>query len=147
MISLHSGGSLYLPKLGLISPEKTLRVVLLPIPFWPSKPKTVPGEGIGRRKSLKLFSPKRWLQSFSSSSGKLTMLIAWKGHFLTQMPHPLQSVSEIIALSPSTLIASTRLRTIGQKCTQSWLHFFVLHLSVFNTASRVISKRPLLEFN
>ena len=75
------------------------------------------------------------------------MDIALKGHFLTQMPHPLQRVSEMMALSPSTLMASTRLRTMGQKLTQSWLHFLTLHLSVSNTASRVIGKRPLLEFH
>src|SRR5665648_486019 len=115
-----------------MSPEKTLSVVLLPIPFCPSKPSTVPGDGIGRRKSLKLLALKRWLQSFSSSSGKFTILMALKGHFLTHIPQPLQRVSAITALSPSTLIASTLLRTIGQKCTQSRLHFLTLHLSVSN---------------
>jgi hypothetical protein len=88
---------------------------------------------------LKVFSPKRWLQSFSNSSGKFTMLMALKGHFLTHMPHPLQSVSAMTALFPSTLIASTRLRTMGQKLTQRWLHFLTLHLSAFNTAILVIA--------
>ena len=142
MISGHSGGLSNSPKFGLKSPAKTFNVVLFPIPFCPSKPKTVPGEGMGKRKSLKLLALKRWLQSFSSSSGKLTMLIALKGHFLTQIPHPLQSVSDMMALLPSTRIASTRLRTIGQKLTQSWLHFLTLHLSVSNTAIRVIGKLP-----
>jgi hypothetical protein len=66
--------------------------------------------------------------------------MALNGHFLTHMPHPLQSVSDMTALFPSTLIASTRLRTIGQKLTQSWLHFLTLHLSVSNTAIRVMAK-------
>jgi len=66
------------------------------------------------------------------------MLIALKGHFLTQIPQPLHSVSTITALFPSTRIASTRLRTIGQKLTQSELHFLTLHFSSFNTAIRVI---------
>jgi hypothetical protein len=79
----------------------------------------MPGEGVGNLKSLKLFALKRWLQSFSSSSGRLTMLMAWKGHFLTQMPQPLHSLSEITALLPSIRMASTRLRTIGQKLTHS----------------------------
>jgi hypothetical protein len=73
---------------------------------------------MGKRKSLKLFSLKRWLQSFSSSSGRLTMLMALKGHFLTQIPQPLHSTSDMTALFPSTLMASTLLRTIGQKLTQ-----------------------------
>jgi hypothetical protein len=105
---------LNLPKFGFISPEKTFSVVVLPIPFCPSKPSTVPGDGMGKRKSLKLFSLNRWLQSFSNSSGKLTTVMALKGHFLTQIPQPLQSDSDMTALFPSTLIASTRLRTIGQ---------------------------------
>ena len=107
-----------------MSPEKTLSVVLLPMPFCPKSPRTVPGDGMGSRKSLKLFSPKRWLQSFSSSSGRLTMFMALNGHFLTQIPHPLQSVSDMTALFPSTRMASTRLRTIGQKFTQSMVAFF-----------------------
>jgi hypothetical protein len=66
------------------------------------------------------------------------MLMALKGHFLTQMPQPLQSVSDMTALFPSTLMASTRLRTMGQKLTQSWLHFLTLHLSWSSTAIRVM---------
>jgi hypothetical protein len=42
------------------------------------------------------------------------MDMALKGHFFTHMPHPLQRVSDMIALLPSTLMASTLLRTIGQ---------------------------------
>ena len=118
-----------MPKLGLISPERTLRVVLFPIPFWPSKPKTVPWEGIGSLKSLKAFSPNLWLQSFSNSSGKFTIEMDLKGHFLTQMPHPLQSFSEIRILLSSNRIASTLLRTIGQNFIHNWLHFLGLHLS------------------
>ena len=70
------------------------------------------------------------------------MLMALKGHFLTQMPQPLQSVSAMTALFPSTLIASTRLLTMGQKFTQSELHFLTLHLSSLSTAIRVMTKRP-----
>jgi hypothetical protein len=47
------------------------------------------------------------------------MEIALKGHFFTQMPQPLQSISEITAFLPSILMASTRLRTIGQKRTHN----------------------------
>jgi hypothetical protein len=66
------------------------------------------------------------------------MLMALKGHFLTHIPQPLQSVSDMTALFPSTLMASTLLRTIGQKLTQTWLHFLTLHLSSLSTAIRVI---------
>jgi hypothetical protein len=44
----------------------------------------------------------------------------------------------MIALLPSTLMASTLLRTIGQKLTHNELHFLTLHLSSSNTAIRVI---------
>jgi hypothetical protein len=115
------------------------------MPFWPIKPSTVPGEGMGKRKSLKLFSLKRWLQSFSSSSGRLTMLMALKGHFLTHIPQPLHRVSDMTALFPSTLMASTLLRTIGQKLTQTWLHFLTLHLSWLSTAIRVMAKLPTMK--
>ncbi len=70
------------------------------------------------------------------------MLMALNGHFFTQMPQPLQSVSAMTALFPSTLMASTRLLTIGQKLTQSELHFLTLHLSSLSTAIRVMAKRP-----
>jgi hypothetical protein len=66
------------------------------------------------------------------------MLIALKGHFLTHIPQPLQSVSAMMALVPSTRMASTLLLTIGQKLTQSELHFLTLHFSSSNTAIRVI---------
>jgi hypothetical protein len=44
----------------------------------------------------------------------------------------------MIALLPSTRMASTLLRTIGQKLTQSELHFLTLHFSSSNTAIRVM---------
>ena len=72
------------------------------------------------------------------------MLMALKGHFLTQIPQPLQSVSAMMALFPSTRMASTLLRTIGQKLTQSELHFLTLHLSSSNTAIRVMGRRRLM---
>jgi hypothetical protein len=66
------------------------------------------------------------------------MLMALNGHFLTHIPQPLQSVSAIMALLPSTRMASTLLRTIGQKLTHSELHFLTLHFSSSNTAIRVM---------
>jgi len=73
------------------------------------------GEGVGSLKSLNVLGPKRWLQSFSNSSGRLTIEMALKGHFFTQMPHPVQRDSTITALSFSNLMTSILLRTIGQK--------------------------------
>jgi hypothetical protein len=47
--------------------------------------------------------------------GKLMMLIASKGHFFTQMPHPMQSSSEIHASFDvgETLMHSFPMRTTG----------------------------------
>jgi len=69
------------------------------------------------------------------------MLMALKGHFLTQMPHPLHNFSLITILFSSKRIASTRLRTMGQNFMQSWLHFLGLHLSWLSTAMRVMIVR------
>jgi hypothetical protein len=100
----------------------------------------MPGEGIGSLKSLNVFGPKRWLQSFSSSSGTLTMETALKGHFLTQIPHPVHRLSTITALLSSNRMASTRVRTIGQNRWQALSQFLGLHLSMSMTATLVICK-------
>ncbi len=141
MIVFQSGGFWKFPKFGLISPDRTFSVVLLPIPFWPSRPSTVPGEGMGKRKSLNALAPNLWLQSFSNSSGRFTILIALNGHFLTHIPQPLQSFSLIMILFSSKRMASTLLRTIGQYFMHIWLHFFGLHLSYSITAMRVMGNR------
>lgn len=52
MTSSQSGGLSYLPKLGLSFPERILSAVDLPIPLVPTRPKTLPGRGMGRRWSL-----------------------------------------------------------------------------------------------
>src|SRR3989304_8909791 len=114
MISGHSGGCSYFPRFNLISPERILRAVLLPMPFWPKSPSTPLGEGSGKRKSLNVLAPKRWLHSPSSSSGKLTTDKALKGHFRTHIPQPTQRDSTTMGLSPSNRIASILLRTGGQ---------------------------------
>jgi len=82
-----------------------------PIPFSPISPRTIPGEGTGRRNNLNVLGPKRWTHSPLSSSGTLTMDIALKGHFLTHIPQPVQRTSEITGLLFSNLIASTLLLT------------------------------------
>jgi hypothetical protein len=94
---------------------------------------------------LNVFSPKRWLQSFSNSSGRLTIDIALNGHFFTQIPHPVQSDSTITGFSFSNFMASMRLLTIGQKRWHSLPQRFGLHLSASNTATRVIIDSKLKE--
>jgi len=58
-ISVHSGGSSYLPRFGLSLPERILRAVDLPIPFVPTRPSTWPGRGVGSRCSLKALAEYR----------------------------------------------------------------------------------------
>ena len=55
-ISSQSGGSSYLPKFGFSFPASIFNAVLLPIPFVPTRPKTWPGRGIGKRCNLKLLA-------------------------------------------------------------------------------------------
>ncbi|KAI8895074.1 hypothetical protein BC833DRAFT_529850 [Globomyces pollinis-pini] len=64
------------------------------------------------------------------------ILIASKGHFLTQIPQPIQSSSEIKAnLSDgNTSIQSFPILTTGQPFLHSCLHFFGLHLSALTIA-------------
>ena len=130
----QSGGELYLPKFGTISPESILRIVDLPIPFCPNKPRTNPEEGAGRWKSANELGPKRWLQPSSSSSGKFTMERAPNGHFLTQMPHPIQDISETIGFPSSNLIVSMLFLTLGQNLWHILPQRLDLHLSDSKTA-------------
>jgi hypothetical protein len=67
------------------------------------------------------------------------MLMAEKGHFLGQIPHPMQRLSEMKAIFDSgvTSMQSRPLRTTGQDFLHSCLHFFGLHLSVLMIAMRV----------
>ncbi|KAI2623650.1 hypothetical protein GGS21DRAFT_533574 [Xylaria nigripes] len=57
------------------------------------------------------------------------MVIAPKGHFLGQIPQPMQRVSEINASRESgeTSIQSFPVRTTGQDFLHSWRHFLGLH--------------------
>jgi len=73
------------------------------------------GDGVGSLKSLKVFGPKRWLQSLSNSFGRLTIEMAVNGHFFTHIPHPVHKDSTMTAFPPSNRMASMWLRTIGQK--------------------------------
>jgi len=67
------------------------------------------------------------------------MVIAPKGHFLGQIPHPIHRLSDMKAIFDSgvTSMQSRPLRTTGQDFLHSCLHFFGLHLSVEMIAIRV----------
>ncbi|KAF2199925.1 hypothetical protein GQ43DRAFT_357107, partial [Delitschia confertaspora ATCC 74209] len=57
------------------------------------------------------------------------MLMASNGHFLGQIPHPMQSLSEMKAILDSgvTSMHSLPVRTTGHDFLHSCLHFFGLH--------------------
>lgn len=67
------------------------------------------------------------------------MVIASKGHFLMQIPQPMQSSSEMKASFELgvTSIQSFPRRTTGQDRLHSCRHFFGLHLSSLMIATRV----------
>jgi len=52
------------------------------------------------------------------------MVIAPKGHFRTQMPHPTQRFSVITGLPSTKTMVSSPVRTGGQKYSHSLEHFF-----------------------
>ncbi|KAI8617865.1 hypothetical protein BC830DRAFT_56604 [Chytriomyces sp. MP71] len=124
------------PKLGFTLPAKILSAVLFPIPFvlhaqgqpsssqsplrsapHPTSPNTWPGRGTGNRCNLKAFAPYRCVTSFSRLVGRFTMWIASKGHFLTQIPHPMQSSSERKAILE---VGSTSMQSFPGLTSRSW---------------------------
>lgn len=76
--------------------------------------------------SLKLFAEYRCVTCVSRFVGRLMMLMALKGHFLGQIPHPMQSRSEMKANFDSgvTSMQSLPVRTTGQDFLHSCLHFW-----------------------
>jgi hypothetical protein len=64
-----------------------------------------------------------WVSRFV---GRLIILMAPKGHFFGQIPHPIQRLSEIKAILDSgvTSIQSRPLRTTGHDFLHSCRHFF-----------------------
>lgn len=126
MTSSQSGGLSYLPRLGLSFPLRIFKAVLFPIPFVPTRPRTCPGLGMGKRCNLKLFAEYLWVTCDSRLVGKLMMLIAPNGHFLGQIPHPIHRLSERKAILDSGVTSMQRrpLRTTGQDFLHSCLHFF-----------------------
>lgn len=125
MTSVQSGGSSNRPKFGFNFPLKILSAVLFPIPLDPTNPRTCPGRGVGKRWSLKLFAEYRWVIWDSRFVGKFIIVIALKGHFFGQIPHPIQRFSDMKAIFDSlvTSIQSRPLRTTGQDFLHSCLHF------------------------
>jgi hypothetical protein len=125
-ISSQSGGLSNLPKFGLSLPLRIFNAVLFPMPLVPTNPKTWPGRGMGSLCNLKLFAEYRWVTWVSRFVGKLMMLIASKGHFLGQIPHPIHNRSEMKAiLDPgSTSMHSLPVRTTGQDFLHSCQHFY-----------------------
>ncbi|KAI1141908.1 hypothetical protein F5Y05DRAFT_209617 [Hypoxylon sp. FL0543] len=113
MTSSQSGGLSYLPRLGFSLPLRIFNAVLFPIPLVPTRPKTCPGLGVGNRWSLKLLAEYRWVTWVSRLVGRLMIVIASKGHFLGQIPHPMQRLSEMKAIFESglTSMQSFPLRT------------------------------------
>jgi hypothetical protein len=103
--------------LGTSVPERIWNAVDLPMPLGPSRPMTVPLRGMGRRNSLKPFTPNWWTSSESSASGRLTMEMASHGHLCTQMPHPMHMISEMTAFSvrSSWTMHSAPCLLMGQK--------------------------------
>ena len=116
MTSCQSGGLSYLPKFGFNLPLRILSAVLFPIPLDPTRPKTCPGRGVGKRWSLKLLAEYRWVTWDSRFVGRLIMFIAPNGHFFGQIPHPIHKVSEMNAILDSGVTSMQRrpLRTTGQ---------------------------------
>ena len=124
--SCQSGGLSYLPKLGFNFPLKIFRAVLFPIPLEPTKPRTWPGRGVGKRWSLKLLAEYLCVTCDSRLVGRLMILIAPNGHFFGQIPQPMQRFSEMKAILDvaSTSIQRRPLRTTGQDFLHSCRHFY-----------------------
>lgn len=121
----QSGGSLNCPRLGFNFPDKILRAVDLPIPLVPTSPSTCPGRGDGRRWSLNELAAYRWVTSESRLVGRLMMLMAPKGHFLGQIPHPKIITTRETSISTDTEIS----RDYGEKQTTElprWKRFYLL---------------------
>lgn len=122
--------------MGFIFPERIWRAVDLPIPFVPTNPSTWPGLGVGNLCNLKVLLPYLWVVSLSIFLGRLMILIAWNGHLLTQIPQPIQRISEI-STNADCGVTSIQIFSVlltGHPFLHSCLHFFGLHFSLLTMA-------------
>ena len=105
-------------------PERIFRAVDFPIPFLPTNPITSPFLTTGILNSLNEFTPNWCIFSSFSSSLRFRISIASKGQTLMQMPHPMQSSSEMSAIfSSSRWMQSSPLMFTGQSLMHSSPHF------------------------
>ena len=76
------------------------------------------------------------------------MLMAPKGHFFGQIPHPMQSLSEMKAMRESevTSMQSFPVLTTGHDFLHSCRHFLGLHLSLLTIAIRVSLSAMMMDF-
>lgn len=66
-----------------------LNNIIIQIPFVPTNPNTYPGLGVGNLCNLNAFYPYWCVKSLLKSLGKLIIIIALKGHLLTQRAQPI----------------------------------------------------------
>ena len=114
---------------GFSFPLRIFNAVDLPIPFVPTRPNTCPGLGMGSRCNLKLLAEYLWVICVSRLVGRLMIVMAPKGHFFGQIPHPMQRRSDIKAIFESevTSMQSLPVLTTGHDFLHSCRHFFGLH--------------------
>lgn len=97
IIFSQEGRSSSSPRLGLIFLVKTCKAVVFPIPLVPTSPSMEPFLGMGSLCKTNLLAPNLWETWSGRSVGRFIILIASKGHFLTQRLHPIQRTSLMTA--------------------------------------------------
>ncbi len=78
--------------------------------------------------------------------GTLMILMAWKGHFLTQRPQPTHSISEMSTMGDvgSTSMHIFYVLLTGHPFLHYCLHLLGLHLSLFTIAILCLSSMLLI---
>lgn len=141
IIISQSGNYSNSPKFGLIFLVSIYKESVFPIPFVPTNPRIAPFRGTGNLCKTNQLKPNLCETYSGKSIGKLIILIALKGHFLTQRLQPMHSISLIKAKgsSFSTLMQILPWALMGQIFLHSRLHFFGLHFSSFKIANHFLS--------
>ena len=88
---------------------------------------------------MKLLGPYRWVVSFSRFLGRLMICTASKGHFLTQIPQPMQRSSEIYAIFEEPLTSMQQ-----QIFTTGRLHTLLPAASSGGTSAATMAMRSSL---